>query len=197
VIALLAIGLVLATMVGVAVLAHEVFGLPWASAFGLGAILGPTDAIAATAILRRLGVPRRIATILEGEALVNDAIALVADKIAIAAAVGEGFSASHTRLEFLGVAVSGIAIGLLVGYLLAEIRERLDDPATERRCLSSVAMRRSSRPTSSASPVSWRRSPEAPTSTTARPNRRDRRPGCAPRPSGSSSPSSSTRRSSC
>ena len=78
VIVLLAIGLVLATMVGVAVLAHEVFGLPWASAFVLGAILGPTDAIAATAILRRLGVRRRIAIVLKGEALVNDATALVA-----------------------------------------------------------------------------------------------------------------------
>jgi CPA1 family monovalent cation:H+ antiporter len=131
VIVLLAIGLVLATMAGVAVLAHEVFGLPWASAFSLGAILGPTDAIAATAILRRLGVPRRIAIVLEGEALVNDATALVAYKIAVAAAVGEGFSASDAGLEFLGVAAGGIAIGLLVGYLLAEIRKRLDDPATE------------------------------------------------------------------
>jgi monovalent cation/hydrogen antiporter len=131
VIALLAIGLVLATMVGVAVLAHDVFGLPWASAFALGAILGPTDALAATAILRRLGVPRRIATVVEGEALVNDATALVAYKIAVAAAIGEGFSASHAALEFLYVAAGGIAIGLLVGYLLAEIRKRLDDPATE------------------------------------------------------------------
>jgi monovalent cation/hydrogen antiporter len=131
VIVLLAIGLVLATVAGVGVLAHEVFGLPWAAAFTLGAILGPTDAIAATAIVRRLGVPRRIATVLEGESLVNDATALVAYKIAVAAAVGEGFSASHAALEFLYVAAGGIAIGLLVGYLLAEIRKRLDDPLTE------------------------------------------------------------------
>jgi NhaP-type Na+/H+ or K+/H+ antiporter len=95
--------LVLATMMGVAVLAHEVFGLPWASAFALGAILGPTDAIAATAILRRFGVPRRIAIVVEGEALVNDATALVAYKVVVAAAVGEGFSASQAGLEFLGV----------------------------------------------------------------------------------------------
>ncbi|HEX4753521.1 MAG TPA: Na+/H+ antiporter [Solirubrobacterales bacterium] len=131
VIALLAIGLVLATVAGVGVLGHDVFGLPWASAFTLGAILGPTDALAATAIVRRLGVPRRIATVLEGEALVNDATALVAYKIAVAAAVGEGFSASHAGLEFLYVAAGGIAIGLVVGHLLAEIRRRIDDPLTE------------------------------------------------------------------
>jgi NhaP-type Na+/H+ or K+/H+ antiporter len=101
VIALLAIGLVLATVAGVGVFAHEVIGLPWASSFVLGAILGPTDALAATAILRRLSVPRRIATVLEGEALVNDATALVAYKVAVAVAVGEGFSASHAGLEFL------------------------------------------------------------------------------------------------
>jgi monovalent cation/hydrogen antiporter len=130
VIVLLAIGLVLATVLGVGVLAHEVFGLPWASAFALGAILGPTDALAATAILRRLGVPRRIATVLEGEALVNDATALVAYKVAVAAAVGEGFSASHAALEFLGVAAGGIAVGLVAGYLLAAIRRRIDDPMT-------------------------------------------------------------------
>jgi monovalent cation/hydrogen antiporter len=131
VIALLAIGLVLATVAGVGVFAHEVIGLPWASSFTLGAILGPTDALAATAILRRLSVPRRIATILEAEALVNDATALVAYKVAVALAVGEGFSASHAGLEFLYVAAAGIAVGLVVGYLLAEIRKRLDDPMTE------------------------------------------------------------------
>ena len=70
-------------------------------------------------------------TILEGEALVNDATALVAYKVAVAAAVGEGFSASHAGLEFLYVAAGGIAVGLVVGYLLAEIRKRLDDPMTE------------------------------------------------------------------
>jgi CPA1 family monovalent cation:H+ antiporter len=131
VIAVLAVGLVLATVAGVGVLAHDVFGLPWASAFTLGAILGPTDALAATAIVRRLGVPRRIATVLEGEALINDATALVAYKIAVATAVGEGFSASHAGLEFLYVAAGGIAIGLVVGHLLAEIRRRIDDPLTE------------------------------------------------------------------
>lgn len=72
-IGLLAVGLVLATTLGVAVVAHFVAGLPWPAAFVLGAIVSPTDAIAATAIAQSLGVPRRIVTILEGESLVNDA----------------------------------------------------------------------------------------------------------------------------
>ena len=82
-ISLLSIGLVLATMVVVAVVAHEMIdGLCWPAAFALGAIVGPTDPVAATAIARRLGVPRRLVSILEGEALINDATALVAYRIA-------------------------------------------------------------------------------------------------------------------
>src|SRR6266496_1047295 len=88
-ISLLAVGLVLATMGAVAVTAHAlVGGLPWAAAFTLGAIVSPTDALAATATARRLGVPRRLVTLIEGESLVNDATALVAYRIAVAAAVG-------------------------------------------------------------------------------------------------------------
>ncbi|PYI69943.1 MAG: Na+/H+ antiporter, partial [Verrucomicrobia bacterium] len=76
---LLAIGLVLATMLAVAWIAHSIVpALPWAAAFALGAIVSPPDAVAATAIIRRLGVPHRIQVILEGESLVNDATALVA-----------------------------------------------------------------------------------------------------------------------
>jgi monovalent cation/hydrogen antiporter len=80
------IGLVLATTCGVAVIAHEVIdGMPWAMAFALGAIVSPTDPVAATAIMRRLGVPRRLVTIVEGESLVNDAGALIAYRVAVAA----------------------------------------------------------------------------------------------------------------
>ena len=82
-IGLLAVGLVLATMGAVAVVAHAVAGIRWGPAFVLGAILGPTDPIAATAILRRVGAPGRVSTILEGEALVNDATALTAYKVAV------------------------------------------------------------------------------------------------------------------
>jgi CPA1 family monovalent cation:H+ antiporter len=130
VITLNAVGLVAATVLGIGLLAHEVFGLPWAASFALGAIVAPTDALAATSILRRLAVPRRMAAVLEGESLVNDASALVAYKIAVAAAVGEGFSASHAGLEFVYVAAGGIAIGLIAGFVIAEIRSRIDDPTT-------------------------------------------------------------------
>jgi CPA1 family monovalent cation:H+ antiporter len=131
VISLLSIGLVLATTVAVAVVAHAAFGLPWAMAFVLGAIVSPTDPTAATAILRRVGAPRRLVNVLEGESLVNDATALVTYKVALAAAVGTGFSAADAGLRFVGSAGGGIAIGLLVGYLIGEIRSRIDDPNTE------------------------------------------------------------------
>src|SRR3954451_11725954 len=101
VIALNAIGLVLATVAAVAVIGHEVIGLPWAMAFALGAIVSPTDPAAATAIMRRVGAPRRLVNILEGESLFNDATALVAFKVAVAAAVGAAvFSAGHAVGEF-------------------------------------------------------------------------------------------------
>ena len=71
-IGLLAVGLVLVTVVAVAAAAHWVAGVPWEMAFVLGAVVGPTDPVAATAVLRRMGAPARIQTILEGESLVND-----------------------------------------------------------------------------------------------------------------------------
>ena len=91
-IGLLAIGLVLFTTVAVAYLAHYFMDLPLAAGFVLGAIISPPDAIAATAIADRLKVPRRIVTILEGESLVNDATALVAYRVAVAAVVTGTFS---------------------------------------------------------------------------------------------------------
>ena len=126
-----AIGLVLLTMVAVAVLGHEVIGLSWAMAFALGAIVSPTDPVAATAIMRRVGAPRRIVNIVEGESLVNDAAALVAYRTAVAAAVGGSFSLVDASMEFLGAAVGGVAIGLAVGFVITEIRRRLDDIPTE------------------------------------------------------------------
>ena len=91
-ISLLAVGLVLMTTCVVAVVAHWAIGLPWAAAFALGAIVSPTDHISATAVAQRLGLPRRIMTILEGESLVNDATGIVAHRIAIAAMVTGAFS---------------------------------------------------------------------------------------------------------
>ncbi|HKH22855.1 MAG TPA: Na+/H+ antiporter [Solirubrobacterales bacterium] len=131
VISLNAIGLTLATAAIVGVVAHNVIDLPWAMSFALGAIVSPTDPAAATAIMRRVGAPRRMVNVLEGESLVNDAAALVTFKVAVAAAIGEGVSASHTVLQFAGDAAGGIAIGLVIGWGIAEIRKRVDDVNTE------------------------------------------------------------------
>jgi CPA1 family monovalent cation:H+ antiporter len=81
--------------------------------------------------MRRVGAPRRLVNVLEGESLINDAAALVTYKVAVAAAIGEGVSASHTGLQFLGDAAGGIAIGLAVGWTIAEIRKRVNDVNTE------------------------------------------------------------------
>jgi CPA1 family monovalent cation:H+ antiporter len=132
-ISLLSIGLVLATVVVVAWVAHGLIdGLTWPAAFALGAIVGPTDPVAATAIAGRLGVPRRVVSILEGESLINDATALVAYRIAIkAAASGVAFSLLDAGWEFLWKAAGGIAIGLAAGVLIVEVRRRLEDPLLE------------------------------------------------------------------
>jgi monovalent cation/hydrogen antiporter len=131
VISLQAIGLVLATTATVAVVGHELIGLTWAMSFALGAIVSPTDPAAATAIMRRVGAPRRLVNILEGESLFNDATALVAYKVAVAAAIGETVSTDHTILEFFRDAAGGIAIGFVVGWLIAQVRRRVTDLNTE------------------------------------------------------------------
>ena len=126
-----AVGLVLATVALVAVAAHAALDLPWPMAFALGAIVSPTDPVAATAIMRRLGAPRQIVNLVEGESLVNDAAALVTYRFAVAAAIGGAFSLLDASLEFVGAVVGGVALGLAVGYVVGEIRRRLEDPATE------------------------------------------------------------------
>ena len=131
-ISLLAIGLVIFTMVGVAVVAHEVIdGMSWEAAFVLGAVVSPTDPVAASAIASRVGAPRRYVTIVEGESLVNDATALVAYKFAVAAAVTGSFSLAEAGGRFVLNAVVGIAIGIAVGYVVARLRKALDDAPTE------------------------------------------------------------------
>src|SRR4029450_13801215 len=122
---LLAGGLVLATMSAVAVTAHAlVGGLPWAAAFALGAIVSPTDPLAATALARRLGVPRRLVTVLEGESLVTDATALVAYRLAVAAVVAGSFTLWEAGLRFVVGAVGGVTIGLAGGVVLSQARAR-------------------------------------------------------------------------
>ena len=128
---LTAVGLVLVTVVLIAVVSHSVLDLPWPMAFALGAVVSPTDPVAATSIMRRLSAPRRIVNLIEGESLVNDAAALVAYRVAVAAAVGGAFSLVDASARFVVAGVGGVALGLAVGYVIGEIRRRLDDPLTE------------------------------------------------------------------
>jgi len=131
-ITLLAIGLVLTTMLLVAVVAHTVVpGLSWPGAFVLGAIVSPTDPTAATAIGQRLGLPRRLVALIEGESLVNDGTALVAYRYAVAAVVTGSFSLASASGRFVLSVVGGIAIGLAVGFLIRQARLRIDNPPVE------------------------------------------------------------------
>jgi CPA1 family monovalent cation:H+ antiporter len=131
-ISLLAVGLTLFTTVAVAAAAHwTIPNFSWPVAFVLGAIISPPDAIAATAVAQRLRVPKRIITILEGESLVNDAIALVAYRFAVQAAGSGGFSMSDAAVQFVIVSSGGIVVGLAVGFLVTWIRPRLHDPSVE------------------------------------------------------------------
>jgi monovalent cation/hydrogen antiporter len=131
-IGLLAVGLVAVTTAGVAVVAHAfIDDLSWGSAFVLGAIVSPTDPLAATSIARRLGVPRKLVTIVEGESLVNDGTGLVLYRVAVAAVVTGSFSAYYTGGLFVVSATGGIAVGLAVGWLVRHIRRRLDNPPAE------------------------------------------------------------------
>ena len=112
---LLAIGLVLTTMMGVAWVAHSLIpSIPWAAAFALGAIVSPPDAVAATSVIRRLPVPHQIRVVLEGESLVNDATALVALQFAVVALMTGTFSLGQATARFVIVALGGAALGLLI-----------------------------------------------------------------------------------
>jgi Na+/H+ antiporter len=128
---MVSIGLVLATVGAVAVAGHTVLGLSWPVAFVLGAIVSPTDPVAATAIMRRLGAPRRIVNLVEGESLLNDSAALVVYRVALVAAVEGSFSLGGAGLELLVSAGGGVAVGAVVGLVVAQVRRRLDDAPTE------------------------------------------------------------------
>ncbi len=130
-IGLLAVGLVTATTITVAVVAHAVVGLPWAAAFVLGAVVSPTDPVAAAEIAVRSHAPRRLVTIVEGESLINDSTGLIAYKFAIAAVLSGTFSATSALGEFVLSAGAGVALGLAIGWVIAELRKRLDDAPTE------------------------------------------------------------------
>src|SRR5262245_15677040 len=101
--------------------------MSWPVALALGAIVSPPDAVAATAIARRLRIPHRLVTILEGESLVNDAAALVLYRVAIAAAVTGTFVPGTVLPQFLLAAVGGVAVGLLVGGVTRWALRHTDD----------------------------------------------------------------------
>ena len=131
-ITLLAFGLVLTTTAAVATLmVLLVPGIGWPAAIALGAIISPPDAIAATAIAERLGMPRRLVTILEGESLLNDATALVTYRFALAAALSGTFSLGEATVGFVVVAVGGVLVGLVVGGLATWVLNRISDPPVE------------------------------------------------------------------
>ncbi len=130
-IGLLAVGLVLVTMGAVAVVAHTVAHIAWGPALVLGAILGATDPVAATSVLRRLHAPNRISAILEGESLVNDGTGLTVYKLEVAAVVSGHFSLGAGIVKFIAVSLGGVAIGLVAGWLSVEVRRRIDDAPIE------------------------------------------------------------------
>ena len=138
---LLAVGLVLFTTAVVAFVVQGLTSMPLAAAVALGAIVAPPDAVAATAIFRRLGVPRRIVTILEGESLVNDASALIVYRLAVVAAAGSSMVAVtlgsaavdivDATIDFVVVGAGGLAVGAIVGLIVTRTLHRTADPVIE------------------------------------------------------------------
>lgn len=125
----LAVGLVVVTTALVALVAHVVIpGIGWPAAFVLGAVVSPPDAVAATAIFQRLGAPKRIVTILEGESLINDASAIVVYTFAVAAVVTGSFSLGEAMIDFFVVAIVGVLVGFIMGRLLGSVVMILRDP---------------------------------------------------------------------
>lgn len=139
-ISLLAIGCVIFTTCAVAWVTHSFIpGFGWAEAFVLGAIISPPDAVAATAATKGLGVPRRVITILEGESLVNDATGLIAYKYAVGAVTVGSFVLWEAGLQFLWVAIAGIAVGLIVGQIFLWVHKITPNNPTSDTTLTFLA----------------------------------------------------------
>jgi len=130
-IALFAFGCVLFTTCAVAAAAHWLLGMPLAVGFVLGAIVSPPDAVAPLTIIRRLGVPRRLIVVLEGEGLANDATALILYRFAVAAVATGLFSFDEAAGEFALIVVGEIAFGIAIGWLSLRLRRWADDPRVE------------------------------------------------------------------
>ncbi len=129
-IALLSVGLVIATTLVAGLVAWWLLPIEPAVAFALGAVVAPPDAVAATAIARRVGMPRRLVTILQGESLVNDATALVALRTALMAAGGT-VAFWEVGLDFVFTAAAGVAVGLVVALVTGKVRKQVEDEVTD------------------------------------------------------------------
>ena len=128
---LLSVGLVVFTTLGVGAIVHAMVpGISWPISFAIGAVVAPPDAVAATAVARRIGLPRRIVTILEGESLLNDATALVALRTALAAA-SVGVEVMHVGVDFLVASLGGGAVGFAVFVVVAKLRKLITDPVMD------------------------------------------------------------------
>jgi Na+/H+ antiporter len=130
-IALLSIGCVIFTACAVATATHALIGLPWAIGFLLGAIVAPPDVVAPLAIARKLGLPRRILVILEGEGLANDATALILYRFAVVAISTGIFSLPKATAGFAGILIGEMLFGTLVGWTSLRLRHRARDPQVE------------------------------------------------------------------
>jgi Na+/H+ antiporter len=124
----LTFALVLVTMCAVAVVSHAVIdGLSWPAAFVLGAILAPTDPVSAAATFSRLGAPERVSLAVESEAMLNDAAALVAYRVAVGVASAGAFHVASAAVQFMASAAGGVAVGLAVGWIGLRAYRRLTD----------------------------------------------------------------------
>jgi Na+/H+ antiporter len=130
-ISLLAIGLVLSTMCAVAVTMKLFTDFSWPLSFLLGAIVSPTDASSAVSLVKKLGIPSRIITIIEGESLINDATALIAYRFALMALMTGTFIWWHAGLNFITAAIGGVIFGYCIGFLSARLYSWLDEPRAQ------------------------------------------------------------------
>ncbi|HEY0418140.1 MAG TPA: Na+/H+ antiporter [Acetobacteraceae bacterium] len=128
---LLAIGCVLFTAAAVAAAGHWLLGLPWAVGFVLGAVVSPPDAVAPMAIARRLAVPHRLLTVLEGEGLVNDATALILFSFAVAAVTSGGVRLAEAAGSFVLIVTGELLWGVGVGWAMLRLRRLVHDPQVE------------------------------------------------------------------
>jgi CPA1 family monovalent cation:H+ antiporter len=127
----LAVGLTLVTTFAAAAAAHAVVnGLSWVTAIAFGAAVAPTDAVSATSVLQRLGAPPRIVTILEGESLINDGVALTAFSLAVEA-LSHSYTFGHGAVRLGEVVAGAVAYGLVVGFLISRLRRRIRDPSSQ------------------------------------------------------------------